>query len=159
MPKSEGVPSVVVSGDAPASVLCELRRMGRGWIAVEHVVPLQHVPPETLAVLRYWRDDTPPVDDLPTGFVPVLDLVCSRSSALELTHRRSVERFDVADPLQRLALLARLATLREQRTANSEQRTANSEQRTAEVPSCGIHQSHSIGVLTSRHCRGVGDTA
>jgi AraC-like DNA-binding protein len=61
-----------------------------------------------------------------------LDIVCSANSALEMMRRRDVERYNVAEPLQRLALLARLATLRSgQRAAGSGQRAAGSGQRAA----------------------------
>ncbi len=121
MAKDERLASVVVRGEVPASVLFELQRMGRGWFAVERLTVLGSVPSSTLAVLHYSPDDAEPDGDEANSAVLILNVVCSRSSPLEVTRRRRVERFDVAEPIERLALLARLAT---QRTADSGQRTA-----------------------------------
>ena len=129
MPERSVLPMVAVYGSPPRSVLFELQRMGREWFVVEHVESLASVAPEALAVLWYTRDDTaaPHPCDVRASLASVLELVCGRSSAIETTRCREVERFDVAVPLQRLALLARLATLRsEKREARSEKREARS---------------------------------
>ena len=111
MQRDECLPRVRVWAAAPTSVVFELQRMGRGWFTVERSASQRDVERSPLAVLRYVQDAASIVgEEMVPSVVPALDIVCSRSSTFDMTRCRSVERFDVAVPLQRLALLARLAT-------------------------------------------------
>jgi len=112
MHQEERLSGVWVIGAVPASVLFELRRMGRLWFRVVHASSPRDMVPGEMALLRYLRDEGALKCHEVNAGIPVLDVVCSRSSPLAMTCSRTVERFDVAVPLQRLALLARLATLR-----------------------------------------------
>ncbi len=112
MQREAALPCVAISGAAPASVAFELQRMGREWFTVECVPSPQHVMPSALALLQYVCNDAAEAGGVLGSAVPVLDIVCSGNSAREMMRRRDAERFDVAEPLQRLALLARLATFR-----------------------------------------------
>ena len=111
MHQEERPSKVWVIGTPPAPVLFELRRMGRHWFEVAREESPRDVPPGATALLRYVRDETLLDNDEVNARVPVLHVVCGRRSPLAMTRSRMVERFDIAEPQQRLALLARLATL------------------------------------------------
>lgn len=95
-------PSICVNGRPPNAVLFELRRLGNGWFDTEPWSPSA----SCIARIYYVTDFTECLEPGSACQLPTAELVWRKSSSLDSTGARERMRFNIGDPLQRLALLA-----------------------------------------------------